>query len=339
MEKRLFIITNDTHYLNVRNYIASHSKGKNFIFILITPFDGYSELLEKIKQDKDVILLEEMFSPKEKKFPHHYLEIIRIIWRIKKLKNKFKKFDKVFFTNYSSWIQHYVLNQYPESKKIYISDGTAVYAIVERRKVDKSILFKGSKLFVDKLLRLKPIHNLHFYSPINLDLPEYDSLELFRYSGSSKAKVNNKKIFFVGGPLVELGKLKDSANREHLRNLKTFFSDQKIHYFAHRREKQGNLDTYSFFDEVKKDDLSFEERLANEQELPSKVISYVSSVLVNLAPVYPQIDFLYIPLKPDDIPVDNEFSKRYSSLKKNFERGGMPNLKELILKKTASHEE
>ena len=331
MEQRLFIITNNTHYLNVRKYVASHKKGDNYILLLVTPFEGYSDLLEKIKGDQDLMFLEEIFSPKERRFPYHYLEIFKVIRRIKVLIARIGTFDEVFFTNYNSWIQHYVIRQYPRSRKVYISDGTAIFPIAERRKKDKTVPFKGNKFFANHILKLKPVPKLHFFTPIKLDLAEDDSLELFTYNNFSKAGVDENKIYFVGGPLVELGKLNESANLKHLESLRKFFSEQKIHYFAHRREKQHNLESYSFFDEVIKDDLSFEERMGAEKELPSKVISYVSSVLVNLAPVYPRVEFYYVEIQPQDIPAGNEFGLRYKALKKNFEKIEVDNLKELII--------
>ena len=333
MEQRLFIITNDTHFLNVGKYISSHQKGENYVLMLVNPFEGYSNLLKKVKEDKDLIFLEEMFSPKQLKFPFNYWEILRIMRKIISFTARTGGFDKVFFTNYNSWIQHYLLKQYPQSQKIYISDGTAIFPIAERRKKDKTVPFRGNKFFAEHVLKLKPVPNLHFFTPIKLDLPPSDTMELFTYNNSAEASVDESKIYFVGGPLVELQKLKDSANMEHLNNLRDSFSAQQIHYFAHRREKEENLNRYAFFDKVIKDDRSFEERLASEKALPSKVISYVSSVLVNLAPVYPQVEFLYLPIGPEDIPAGDEFHERYKALKNNFEKLELHNLKELVLKK------
>ena len=339
MEQRLFIITNDTHFLNVRKYVESHPKGQNYLLMLVNPFEGYSDLLEKVKDDKNFIFLEEIFSPKQLKFPFYYLEILKIMRRINIFTSSKGSFDKVFFTNYNSWIQHYLVKKYPQSQKIYISDGTAIFPIAERRKKDKTVPFKGNKIFAQHVLKLKPVPNLHFFTPIKLDLSPSDSMELFTYNNSSDASVDENKIYFVGGPLVELHKLKESANMKHLKSLRKSFSAQQIHYFAHRRENQENLESYAFFDYVLKDDRSFEERLAFEQELPSKVISYVSSVLVNLAPVYPQVEFLYLSIEPDDIPTGDEFQLRYKELKKSFEKLELSNLKELVLKKHAGNGE
>lgn len=337
MERRLFVITNNTHYLNVRKYIDSHEEAENHVVLLVNPYEGYSDLLEKVNQDKDLKILKEMFSPKKKRSPFHYIDIFKMMSQIKKIGKASGFFDKIFFTNYNSWIQHYFLKQYPDAQRIYISDGTSIYPIAEKRKTDKSIPFSGNQFFLNHILALKPINNLHFFSPLKLDLSKSDSLELFTYS-TSKARVNERKVYFIGGPLVELGKLKKSANQHHLENLRKEFSASTIHYFAHRREKEENLRDYSFLDEVIKDHLSFEERLANVEELPSKVVSYVSSVLVNLAPVYPQVEFLYLRLNPADIPAGNEFHSRYVALMNNFERIEEKNLKELILEKKPSYE-
>lgn len=328
LERRLFVITNHTHYLNVRKYIDSHEQGKNYILLLVNLYEGYSDLLKKVENDKDLELLGEMFSPKQRKPPFHYLGIFSTMIKIRDIAKGSGNFDKIFFTNYNSWIQHFVLKQYSEGQKVYISDGTAIFPVARRRKNDITIPFQGNKLFLKYILKLDPIEQLHFYSPVNLDLAEYDSLEVFTYDSRKESKVDPNKIYFIGGPLVELEKLEEEVNLRFLRHLKQMFPGKEIIYFAHRREKEKNLKKYDFLDRVIRDDLSFEERLAQEEFLPAKIISYFSSVLINLAPVYSQIEFLYISLQPEDIIDKNGFGSRYKILKENFKAVGAKNLKE-----------
>jgi len=159
--KRLFVIANTTHYLNVNTYVDSHETGENYIVLTIRRFEGYRDFIERVKTNSNLKLLKVIFVDQKKKKPFHYIDIFKIIGEIKWIRFSHSTFDEIFFTNYNSWVQHYILRQFHPRRIILISDGTGIFTIAELRKKDISIPFDGSKAFVEKVLGLTSIKNLH----------------------------------------------------------------------------------------------------------------------------------------------------------------------------------
>jgi len=325
INKRLFIIANTTHYLNVKTYIDTHPPGENFIILTITLFNGYQHFLERVRKDPNLSLLCILINDQNKTILNYYMEILSNLISIKKVKFKFKFFDQIFYTNYHSWIQNYLLNQFETNKTSLISDGTAIFKIAELRKASKEIYFEGNKIF-EKILNLSPIKNLHFYSPILLNVSQDDTLEVFSYKTSHTNRVNSKKVYIVGSPLLELGFVNYVRNQYYLQEIRKIYKDKDITYFAHRREKEESLKNYDFFDKVLRDNITFEERMEQEEDLPFVVISYFSSILINLPQIYPQVHFKYIPLTKADF-LSEKLQLEYYDIKTNLDKINLPNLK------------
>ncbi len=319
-QKRLFIIANPTHFVTIKNYIEKYPGGENYVVLTIRYFDGYEDLYERVKYDKSFELLETFYIDQSKKSISGYLDIFKKLRAVGKLKRTYNYFDEICFTNYGSWLQNYIVQQFRTKKVILISDGTAIFKIIDLRMENRNFPFSGNKFFIDKILKLTPIENLHFYSQINVEVAKFDSLEIFTFKSSSTSRVNDKKIYFVGGPLVELNLLHSQHNLEYLKLIKDRFKDYEIFYFAHRREKEKNLNEYDFFGKIIRDSIPFEERMENEKELPGIVISYISSVLINLPQVYPEVQFYYLPLVTEDIPSESALASNYFPLKENFKK-------------------
>ncbi|MCC8358745.1 alpha-2,8-polysialyltransferase family protein [Salinimicrobium sediminilitoris] len=327
--KRLFIIANTTHYLNIKTYIKTHSPADNFVVLTIRRFKGYSDFYDRIKHDPDFELLKIIFVDQKKKFPFHYLDIFSIMGNIKGVKQKHPEFDEVLFSNYNSWVQHYLLNQYKLIKPILISDGTGIFTIADLRKTSIAIPFAGSKFFINKVLGLKPLESLHFYSQVPVNVPDHDSVEIFGFSASNSTTVDEEKVYFVGSPLVELGYLEKQNHIDFLHRIKNQFENSNFIYFSHRREKEENLEDYKFLGKITRDSIPFEERMEKEEELPGIVISYISSILINLPQVYPQVKFYYRSLDKNDLNINMNFKERYIELTENFKKMEGDNFKEL----------
>ena len=134
-----------------------------------------------------------------------------------------------------------------------------------------------------------------------------------------KRQVQKGKVYFIGSPLIELGHLSLEKQLEYLGKIKDKYAGSEIFYFAHRRERQENLEKFSFFGKVIRSDVPFEERMEKENELPEVIVSYLSSVLINLTPVYPNISFYYFPLMNEDIS-SPAYLENYLIVKKGFEK-------------------
>lgn len=327
--KNLFLITNTTHLLNVKTYIDTHPGAENYMVLTIRRFPGYEDFCRRIKNDPQIKLLDVIYVDQQKRPPFHYIDIFLTILKVKQIKWKYRSFTKIFFSNYNSWIQHFIIKQYKPQQTVLLSDGTGIISIASLRKKDKSIPFKGSRFFINKVLDLSPLENLHFYSPWKLDVAKSDSVEVFNFNSSRTSKVNEEKVYFVGSPLVELGYHDKEKHLDYLRQIRSRFGKSEFFYFSHRREKDRNLQQYQFFGEIVRDKIPFEERMAQEEELPGIVISYISSVLINLPQVYPQVKFYYQSLDENDLELNTNFKKRYRELEENFKKMERDNFMEL----------
>lgn len=333
MEKRLFVLKNRTHYLIARNYIGNKPKAENYIFLTIKKFKGYKEFSEEISQDPDFKLLDVIIM--DHSFPvWNYAIVISNILKVKKFASKIKYFDEVIFANYHTWMQRFIIHQFESKKKVLLSDGTRVLVVAKLRKKDKSIKLKSvpfgrSDFFIKDILKIAPIENLHFYSPVKIDVAEGDSLEVFQFKPSHSSKVNKNKIFFIGSPLVEIEYLTLERHLYYLKKIKDHFKESEIYYFSHRREEEENLKQYGFFGEVVRNEIPFEEKIRSEKELPGIIMSFLSSVIMNLAEAYPQIQFFYFPLEAVDLPSGSTFRKNYETLIEVFEGIKEPNFQEL----------
>ncbi len=330
-EKRLFIIANHTHYLNVKNYIESHPLASNYVIIALNPYKGVEALYKKVKQDNDLELIKIIISRHDQNIVFEKYGVVTKIIAIKSLRLKFKEFDKIFLTKYRSWVQHYIVKQFKTKQTILLSDGIGIFPAATMRKKNKELHVTGGKFFIEKVLKLKPIKKLHFYSQVKMDIAENDTIEIFDFKSAQSTAVDKTKIYFIGSPLVEEGLLFPERNRFYLQQIKKYFPGCDFTYFAHRREKDEQLENYKLFGEVVRDSIIFEERMSEQQELPMAVISYFSSVLINLPQVYPNVLFYYVPLKLEDIPEKSKFRKRYSYIMEDFKQLDFSNFNKLLI--------
>lgn len=334
MEKRLFVIKNGTHYLNAKNYIDGKRKAENYIFLTIRRFEGYKEFRDKIKNDTDFHLLGVMYM--DRNIPGlNYFYAIKNIIKVKKLARRINFFDEAIFTNYNSWTQHFVINQFKTDRKVLLSDGTRTLMVVENRKHDKSINLKsvpfgGGAFIIKNILNITPIEKLRFYSPVNLDLAEGDSVEVFNFKRSGSTFIDSNKLYFIGSPLVEIGYLSLEIHLKYLKKIKDDFPSFQIFYFAHRRENQKNLEKYKFFGKIIHNEVPFEEKMEMEETLPAIIMSFLSSVIMNLPSVYPQVQFNYFAFDIKDLISNSKFHEDYTILIKSFRQIKEPNFREYI---------
>lgn len=320
-ERRLFIISNSTHYLNVLTYIETHIVAENHLIFLNKFSPNYEGFVQKLMGDSNFKRLEVLSINQKLKFPLDHFYLIFFLLKTKWLKTRFgSAYDKLFISNYLSWQQHYILKQFEFNQLILINDGTAIFKTVDLRKKSRTINFSHLNFYVNKFLGSNTVEHLHFYSPISLDVSSYDSLETFNFSATEVTKVDVLKIYFVSSDLVELNFLKFDYHIKYLNQIKEVYPDADITYFAHRGENDELLKNYEFFGKVVRDSIPFEERLKIESVLPANIISYSSSILINLPQVYPQINFNYFPLNNMSIPKDSSFQDGYKTLFNYFEK-------------------
>ncbi|WP_423818750.1 hypothetical protein V5739_14470 [Salinimicrobium sp. TIG7-5_MAKvit] len=323
MQERLFIIKNNTHYLNVKNYIKAKPMANNYIFLTIGKFKGYQNFIETIKNDHELELFGIIFTNKSSRFKD-YWKLMKNVSYIKKHASKHKHFDEIIFTNYKFFLHHSIINHFNFNKIVLLSDGAGIIVMANYRKNHNSlplhlIPLGRNKFLRERILKIKPIERLHFYTQIKLDIAEWDSQEIFKFETSKIGAVNSKKVYFVGSPMVELGFIDLNTKIKYLEQIFSYYKEHEVYYFPHRRESNKYLECYSFMQIMPESTIPFEKRMELKSELPGTIISFVSSVIINLAPIYPNIKFLYFPLSNLDLKPDEDFRKKYGVMIEGFE--------------------
>jgi hypothetical protein len=332
-ERRLFVISNNTHYLNVRNYIKTHGDKENHVIYICKYPKGYKKFIHDLKSDSSVKLVKVIFHKQNSNFPYNYLFLFKLILSVKLFAIIKHNYDTIFFSNYLSWIQHFIVKHFEARQYGLINDGTAIFKTVNLRKKTSSIGFPKLNPALSRYLGVFKIDQLHFYSPINIEVANGDTLELFTFKASATMSVDPKKIYFVGSDLVELGFVDLDSHLTYLKRIKKIYEGHQISYFAHRGEKDDFLENYKFFGTIIRDTIPFEERMQYENELPFIVISYASSILINLPQVYPQVKFYYYPISNNSINQISAFSTSYKTLIAHLESAKVLNLETEIYNK------
>lgn len=324
--KRLFVISNDTHYLNIRNYIETHDGKENHVIYICKFPKGYKKFIQDLRSNSSIKLVKVIFHHQKSNFPFNYLFLLKLVLTVKLLTRTKPIYDTIFFSNYLSWIQHFIVKHFNTTQYGLINDGTAIFKTVNLRKKTSCIGFPKLNPALSRYLGTFKIDHLHFYSPINIEVAKGDTLELFSFKASETMSVDPQKVYFVGSDLVELGFVDLDSHLRYLKRIRDLYEGYQISYFAHRGENDDFLEKYRFFGKIIRDTIPFEERMQNENELPSIVISYASSILINLPQVYPQVKFYYYPISNNCINKNSAFNISYKTLITHLESAKVLNL-------------
>lgn len=319
---RLFIIKNATHLEVLKIFLNLNGESVNYIILTLDRLSGNEKLIQTLKYDESLRLLK-VFILKSQSGYKEYFTVFNNIFEARILHKYANLFDEVIISNYKTWFQHFLLNKFNTNKIILLSDGLGLLEVPIMREKGKNLPFErlpfgGNKMISNYLLNLKPIDNLHYFSQVKMKIGDDDSIEIFKYPRGGKREVSLDKVYFIGSPLVELKYIDQSNYVSSLKQISNKYKSKRITYFSHRKEQDYNLESYKFLGKVNKNTKPFEKLLEEEETLPSVIISHISSVLVNLSPIYPEIQFKYIPITLDGIK-DPIFLKRYKTALEGFE--------------------
>jgi len=216
------------------------------------------------------------------KVVYYKLFLLRI--RIITLKFKFPTFSKIYFGSYANIIHLSVIAAYePKTKLILLYDGLQMVSVNHFR---NRLSTENNKKFprAYKLLGFKEpkIKKLTYSSPLKLIAEGEDKIEIIKRRINPKRQIIDEDIiYFIGQPLPEIGVISSEYYIATLKKLKYTYS-KKIIYFPHPREGDNLIREISKIFEIKIPETIFEEYFLNLQTIPCEVISFYSSVLVNL---------------------------------------------------------
>jgi len=233
-----------------------------------------------------------------------------IMWLIKMLYVQIiniKNYNKIIIGSYNNLPAYYLALRFMKLKKeiILLDDGFATLSIYSDRN-QKNIL-KKTKMYGGKLTRLimflyptlkkKSISKLTFYTIYKLEKiikPVYDNVYEFSLKKiENTVKIDDKLVWFIGQPLVNLKILNEIIHKEIVSNILDLCKkkNKKLIYILHRNEKPyEDLDI-----EYLKFNVSLESIVVNDSlTLPKPIVSFYSSALLNLKLMNNNINSYYI---------------------------------------------
>lgn len=229
-----------------------------------------------------------------------------VLWIIKSLfvsQINIYSYDQVIIGNYNNIIGYFLALRFQKENKqiIYLDDGLATLEIYKER--NQLHILKSSRLFggrVNKLIdktfyRKRILDTIYLYSSFELNFictPKYDKIINQDNVTSYENKQIGNELWFIGSPLIENNYMTEYQFKTFINKVKSYAQNKGFifKYILHRFERPKlEPDSLQF-------DLPIEVILKNKNVLPSEVISFYSSALVNIANLYSHIQCRYINL-------------------------------------------
>ena len=219
-----------------------------------------------------------------------------------------KNYKKLIIGNFNNIEAYYLAIRFNKKGKetILLDDGLATLNIYSER--NKKNELKNKKILNGRLtqlmLKLFPILKkstiscLTFYTIYDLKsivVPIYDRIINFSLQNHSdkEKKIDKDLIWFIGQPLVSLDIMKENEHKEILKLLKKVcdLKNKKLIYILHRLETP-----YKYLDiEHIKFEKSLEDVfIENDLVLPSTIISFYSSAILNIHLLNKELNCFYI---------------------------------------------
>lgn len=205
------------------------------------------------------------------------------------------KVKKVFIAHDRLLFRHFI-NQVKANEVWLLDDGVGSLTIAQKR-----INFEQKRKnkitgFILQLMGIKsqPIEKLDYFSSFPVVAKETETVVTNQFltikEQLSKKDVSNDTVILLGQPLIEAGVVSYSDYNAYLVNIAARHVDNKILYYAHRREENKHLNIYDKVPniEVVKSTKPIELTLLELKKLPNQVLSFYSAALITLPLIYGQ---------------------------------------------------
>ena len=246
------------------------------------------------------------------------LKIIRIRASFLLLKKRFPNISRVYMGSYTNIYHLTVAAEYERTAKIVLLyDGIGVVTFAKHRKANDPSIKKFPQLY--RLLGYKEpvLANLNFVAPYELEVGKQDQFQKIVIENQSPKKkvLLENKVFFIGQPFLEIGIISKKYYLDSLQWVVDQNKEKELIYLPHPREKEHNLSEIDKIMPVEKLNMVLEEYYLNSESFPKKVISYCSSVLLNLFFFNGNIDIVALKAPQEEIKLE----KYVQPFKHNYE--------------------
>ncbi len=184
---------------------------------------------------------------------------------------------------------------------ILLYDGLQMLTVANGRSEASSHVREQTKIF--KLFGFKSpkLHSLTFISPVKFKIPASDKIVLIEPIHYELPQLRENLIYFVGQPLVDGGIVSLETYISKLLLLKNKFIGTTIIYIPHPGESVQMIKNIQVHLQIQYFDLIFEEIYMSSKYFSQTVISFYSSVLINLCYLKAETDIYSIEIFPHEI--------------------------------------
>lgn len=218
-------------------------------------------------------------------------------------KKKYPFFKKIFIGSYNNHHHTAIVGEYEDKAQIYLlSDGMQMIAVSTLRKSGENSVREFPSFFRLLKFRHPGIVHLNFISPMEIEVGEWDRVYLLdKRNNNLTPKLRKDLIYFAGQPLSEMGILSTEFYLSSLRELQSLYAEKKIIYLPHPTERSENLSEIGEMMEIKVLPHIFEEEYLSSKEFPATVVSFYSSVLINLCFMQAEVDLIAVSIPDEEI--------------------------------------
>lgn len=278
------------------------------VFIISTPSQAFFLLKSFGLIDSDSILIVLKNSSNNDKKILFYLDSFQwrdiIIWDIQgveKHKNYYKIFkfkrlinlfsskygnpEQVYMGSYDNLFQLAFVAKFEQESNIFLLyDGLQMVNVSNARRLNPT---KGIRTFswVFKLAQLKrpKIDKLTFISPLELLIPENDRIIILQKGDVVHPKLDMNLVYIVGQPLVDMSIIDVKEFKKMLKEIRRKYNEFRIEYIPHPKESDGIKSVVNNYFEILDLDKIFEEHYISSELFAGTIISFYSSILVNMS--------------------------------------------------------
>lgn len=261
-----------------------------------------------------------------------YFKFLKLRFQIEKFKYTHSNVKEIYFGSYVNQYHRSLLAELEKKGKLFLLyDGLQIISTVYTR-TDNSRREKYPKLMRLMGFRSPELRSLSYVTPISLRIPERDSLHLIKSAEGFHAKYYDPEtIYFIGQPISGIGVLKKGFYLETLKKLKRLYKNKRLIYVPHPREKEGDLLLIKDIAEILKPETVFEQYFILSTRFPHRVISFYSSVLLNLLFLRAESEIVALKIPESEIKL-KDFALRVEPIYKYFETIEAENFKVMNIK-------
>jgi hypothetical protein len=259
-----------------------------------------------------------------------YLKLIEIRLRLRMLKSKYHFFLNVYLGSYANLVHLSVLSAYENSTKVYLLyDGLQLVSVNHFRNKSSNENKKNFPRAYRMLGFKEPkISKLTYYSPLEMEAKGEDEIEVIqRKERFHPNHLDEDIIYFIGQPLPDLGMVSSTFYIQTIKKLEKLLL-KRIIYFPHPRENSRLINELSNDFEIRKPETIFEEYYLQLESVPGTIISFYSSVLVNLIYLKAPSKIIAIEIPSAEIN-GSRFKKLVAPVYDYFHKNSNPNFQVL----------